>query len=69
MLSDQYSLVWIEIIHVSASVVFIDSYTAFHFSDCCSEKCPEAETVFFQQLDKIIQAATTEKKEERLLHG
>jgi hypothetical protein len=32
--------VWIEIIHVSASVVFIDSYTAFHFSDCCSEKCP-----------------------------
>jgi serine/threonine-protein kinase len=29
-------------------------------------KLPEAETVFFQQLDKIIQAATTEKKEERL---
>jgi hypothetical protein len=29
-------------------------------------KLPEAETAFFQQLDKIIQAATAENKEERL---
>jgi eukaryotic-like serine/threonine-protein kinase len=29
-------------------------------------KLPEAETAFFQQLDKIIQAATAEKKENRL---
>ena len=29
-------------------------------------KLPEAETAFFQQLDKIIQAATAEKKEDRL---